>query len=87
MWTLIDIGSKMNTIQPSIDKQLGFRIWETDVNAQKIDDSCLKIFDMAIATVQMENETRRFWYFEKIFQLADINMSIALGIYFLLWAI
>ena len=46
---LIDSGSKVNTMAPAYAKKLGFRVQKTNVGAQKINRSILKIFGMVIA--------------------------------------
>lgn len=39
---------------------------------------------MIIAFFSIDNKSKRTWFFEEIFLLADINMDIALEIFFLL---
>ena len=46
---LIDLGSKVNAMTPAYTKQLGFQVQKTDVEAQKIDESLLRTFEMVIA--------------------------------------
>lgn len=51
--TLIDLGSEVNTISPAYVKKLGFRMQKTNVDAQKIDKSCLNIFEILIASLSI----------------------------------
>ena len=46
---LLNSGSKVNTINPAFARKLGLYIQKTNVGAQKIDSSTLKIFGMVIA--------------------------------------
>ena len=46
--TLINLGSKLNTITPAYTKQLSFQTQKTDVRFQKIDGSWLKTYGMVI---------------------------------------
>ena len=36
-------------MNPGYTKKLGLKIWKTNIKAQKIDSSALKIFEMVIA--------------------------------------
>ena len=45
----IDLDSKINTMTPAYAKELGLQVQKTDVGAQKINGSSLKIFGMVIA--------------------------------------
>ena len=47
---LISPSSKSNTITQAYAKWLGFQVWKTDAEAQKIIDLLLKVFWMVIAS-------------------------------------
>lgn len=47
--TLIDSGNEVNAITPAYTKQPGLQIRQTNVGAQKIDNSSPKIFGIIIA--------------------------------------
>ena len=47
--TLLDSGSKVNTMSSAYIKRLSLKAWKTNVGAQKIDGSPLKTFGMVIA--------------------------------------
>ena len=68
---------------PAYAKQLGFRIRKTDVEAQKIDGSLLRTFEMVIANFQVEDKLGRIWFFQKSFLLANINRGVVLEMLFL----
>ena len=46
---LIDFGNKVNAMTPTYASKLGFWVYFTDVGAQKIDGSTLKMFEMVLA--------------------------------------
>ena len=46
---LINLGSKVNAMPPVYAKQLGLQVQKTDIEAQKIDSSLLRIFGIVIA--------------------------------------
>lgn len=71
-------------MQPSFAKKLEIQAQKTDISAQKIDDPYFKTFDMVIAIFQMDNKAERFQYFEEIFILADISISVTLCMPFLI---
>ena len=47
---LINSGRKINAMTPTFAAKLGFKVCSTDIKAQKIDGSSLKIFDIALAS-------------------------------------
>lgn len=50
-------------MNPVYAKKLGFRIKQTDVEAQKIDGSHLEIFRMIIASFLLQNKLGKIWFF------------------------
>ena len=56
---LIDLGNEVNAMTPAYASKLGFRARHTDVGAQKIDGSTLKIFGMVLASFQVEDKLGR----------------------------
>lgn len=62
---LIDFGNKFNTITLKYVAKLGLKIWPTDNGAQKIDNSTLEMFDMVLASFQVEDKYKRAWFFIK----------------------
>lgn len=50
MLALIDLESKVNTMTPVYTSKLGFKVCLTNVKAQKVDGSILKIFGIVLAS-------------------------------------
>lgn len=50
-------------MSPAYIKKLGFKTQNTNVRAQKIDDSALKTYEMIILNFQVENKTGRPRFF------------------------
>ena len=71
---LINSGSEVNVIIPTYAAKLGLKVRRTNVWIQKIDGSILKIFEMVLASFQIEDKLERAKFFYKTFLLANINM-------------
>ena len=69
---------------PVYTSKLGFKVHPTNIGAQKIDSTTLKIFKMVLASFQIENKLRKGWLFQETFLLADISGKVALDILFLI---
>lgn len=82
MSALIDSNSKVNTMQPAYAKKLDLNIRKTNMEAQKIDNTTLKIFEKVIAAFSIHNKARKVCFFEETFLLADISIDVALRIFF-----
>lgn len=74
---LINSDKKVNAMQSSLAKILGFRICKTNVNVQKIDGSRLETFGMVITPFLVEDKNERSYFFEGTFLLANISMDVA----------
>lgn len=74
----------MNTISSTFAKKLGFWIQRTEVGAQKIDSSSLKIFEIVIAFFSIDNRASKPQFFKEILLIANINIDIALEILILI---
>ena len=61
--TLLNSGSEVNAMSPNFARKLGFKVWKTNVGAQKIDGSALETFGMVIADFQMEDKANRPKFF------------------------
>lgn len=79
---LIQLGSKINTIQPSFAKKPSFHICNTNVGAQKIDVSKMETDEKIIVFIQVDDKNRMFCFFEETFLFDDISMDVAFGILF-----
>ena len=70
-------------MNPDFVQKLGFKVWKTNIKAQKIDGSILKIFIMVIADLQVEDKISRSKFFQKIFLVADTKFEVILRMFFL----
>ena len=86
IWTLIDLGSKVNTMTPAYAKQLGLQIQKTDVGAQKIDGLLLQTFAMIIVGFQVEDKLGMARFFQESFLLAETSMEVVPGMLFLIFS-
>ena len=64
-------------------QKLGFHIQKTNVWAQRIDDSILKIFRMLIADFRGKDKFGKLRFFQKTFLVADTKFEVILGMFFL----
>ena len=80
---LLDSGNEVNAMTPGYASKLGLKVRPTDVEAQKIDSSTLKMFGMVLASFQVENKLERPRFFQKTFLLADLSMEVVLRMPFL----
>ena len=80
---LVNSGSKVNDMTPAYVSELGLQVCQTNVRAQKIDGSTLKMFGMVLASFQVKDKLKRARFFQETFLLADISMEVVLGISFL----
>ena len=62
---LLNFGNKVNAITLAYMAQLGLKVQKTNVDAQKIDKSLLKIYGIVIAAFQVFDQLGRFWFFQK----------------------
>lgn len=80
----INSGIVFNAIKLVYSLKLGLKILCTNVGAQKIDDSIVKIFEIVITIFQIEDNLDLTQYFQETFLSADINMEIFLEIFFII---
>ena len=80
---LLNSGSKVNAMNPDFARKLGFKVWKSNIGAQKINSSALKIFGMVIVDIQMEDKTNRPRFFQETFLVADTKFEVILGMRFL----
>ena len=66
------------------DLKLELKIHLTNIEAQKIDNSTLKIFGLVLASFQVEDKFKRVQFFQKTFLLTDFNIEMVLKILFLI---
>ena len=61
--TLLDNSREVNTMNPNFARKLDFKVWKTNVEAQKIDGSVLEIFGIIIANFQIEDKVNKPRFF------------------------
>ena len=83
VFTLLDLGSKVNAIYPNFAKELDLLIKPTDVRAQKIDGTMLDTFGMVVVPFLVINKANWVKFFEKTFLVANVNPEIIFGMLFL----
>ena len=60
---MLNSGSKINAMNLAYSKKLGFRIRQTDMEAQKIDQSYLDTFRIVIAGFSLQDNLEKVWFF------------------------
>lgn len=68
---------------PVYAKKLGFQIQKINIGAQKIDRSNLNIFEMAIASFQVQDKLGWVRFFQETFLVSNIRINIVFRICFL----
>lgn len=63
--------------------KLGLKIYHINVKTSKIDGSILQTFKMVLASFQIEDKFGQARFFQELFLLANINVEMILGIFFL----
>ena len=74
---------KVNVMTSVYTLKLGFRVYPTDIGAQKIDGSIFETFRMIMANFQIENKLGKAWFFQETFLLADISAEVVLSMPYL----
>lgn len=64
--------------------QLGLKMQNTNVRAQKIDGTTLETYGMVVFTFSVLDKNGRKRFFEKTFFLANVKPNIVLGMLFLI---
>lgn len=83
IYALINSDNKMNDIVIAYMAKLGLKIQLIDVKIQKIDCSTLEIFDMVLVSFQVKNKLGQPLLLQKIFLVANTNVTMILGMLFL----
>ena len=60
---LLKSNNKINAICFNYAKKLDIKVWHTNVEIQKINDSTIKIFGIVIADFQVEDKASRYKFF------------------------
>ena len=83
MSALLDSGSEVNAIHPTLARKLGLPIRPTDVGAQKIDGTILDNFEMVVTAFSMTEKANQVRFFKEIFLVANVSPEVVLKIPFL----
>ena len=83
MSALLDLGSEVNIIHPTLAWELGLSIRPTDVRAQKIDGTILDTFRMVATAFSLTDKGNRVKFFEESFLVANVSPDVVLGMLFL----
>ena len=67
IWALLNSKSKVNAMIFDCNQELGLKIQKTNIKAQKIDGSTLKIFKIMIADFQMQDKADKPKYLKRHF--------------------
>lgn len=70
-------------MQSSFIKKLSFCIYKTNVSAQNNRGSKLDTFGIVITFFLVNDKDEKFYFFEEVFLLVNINMTISLEMLFL----
>ena len=73
----------MNAIHPTFIIELGYWVRPTNLEAEKIDNTTLNIYEIVVTAFSMSNKANQVRFLEKIFLMANFGPKIALGISFL----
>lgn len=79
-----NFDSKLNIMSLIFAKKLGFWIWKTKINIQKIYSSSFETFGIVIIFFLLDDKADRPQFFEKTFLIVNINIDITLEILFLI---
>ena len=63
--------------------ELGFKIWKTNIEVEKIDNTTLETYGIVVSTFFVLDENGRKRFFEESFLLTDVKLEIMLEMLFL----
>ena len=70
---LLDLGSEVNAIHPTLAWELGLPIKPMDIGVQKIDNTILDTFEMVVTAFLVTDKANRVKFFEETFLVANIS--------------
>ena len=82
MLTLLDSGSEVNAIHPTLAWELGLLIRSTDVGAQKIDGTLLDTFGIVVTAFSVTDKANRVRFFGKTFLVVNVSPEVVFGMPF-----
>lgn len=68
---------------PACAAKRGFKVWKTNIGAQKIDGFSLDTFKIVLAKFLVENKFDRAWFFKKTFLIANTILEMIFKMLFL----
>ena len=80
---LLNSGSEVNAMNLAFASWLGLKIWKTNVEVQKINETILEIYRMVVSIFSMSDTDSKERFFEESFLLTEIKAEIVLGMPFL----
>lgn len=63
IYVLLDFGNEVNTITLAYISKLNLKLCYTNIGAQKIDCSILKIFEIVLASFWIKNKLKKPYFF------------------------
>ena len=63
--------------------KLDLKVYPTNGGAQKINDSNLEMFEIVLASFQVEDKLKKARFFQELFLLADFSIKVVLRMPFL----
>ena len=79
---LLDSGSEVNAIHPTLVRKLGLPVRPTDVRAQKIDGTMLDTFGMVVTAFSVTDKANQIRFFEETFLVANVSPEVVLEMLF-----
>lgn len=68
---------------PTYILKFGFKVYCTNIGAQKINSSIFEIFKMVPTSFQIKDKLEKTQFFQKMFLLTDFNIEIMLKMLYL----
>ena len=79
---LLDLGSKVNAIHPTLAQELGLSIRPTDVEAQKIDGIMLDTYKIVVIVFLVTDKANQVRFFKETFLVRNVSPEIVLEMSF-----
>ena len=70
---------------PEYALKLGLKVCSINIGAKKIDSFIIKIFEIILASFQVENKLGRAQFFKEAFLFSDFNIKVILTMLFLIF--
>ncbi len=79
---LLNSGKKVNAMSQVLTHQLGLKIWEANVEAQKIDDTTWETYEIVVSIFSMSDKNSRKRFFVESIVLAYLKSDVIPGMPF-----